>query len=221
MSAKSGLGICVALALAIGGCSSDTDRASSASGYWLSPAGSGSYQPAPATSSATTYSPDEYRAALAAAAPKIRVSRVIDGDTFELPDGTRVRVLGIDSCEMSTPAGQEALTSAKFWLDNKDIVLTSEPGVDLDRYGRKLRYVNAGGVDFGKSMVSYPHTGVYGGKNGANPAYIAELRGLDTGGRTCKDAPAPIVQNDDNYVPMPNGNDDDHKSRFCRRHWYC
>lgn len=25
-----------------------------------------------------------------------------------------------------------------------------------------------------------------------------------------------------NYVPLPNGGDDDHhKSHFCRRHWYC
>jgi hypothetical protein len=31
--------------------------------------------------------------------------------------------------------------------------------------------------------------------------------------------PAPV---EDHYVPLPNGGDDDHhKSRFCRRHWYC
>ena len=43
----------------------------------------------------------------------VQVTRVLDGDTFEVAGGARVRVLGIDSCEMSTPAGKRARAPAQ------------------------------------------------------------------------------------------------------------
>lgn len=107
------------------------------------------------------------------------MARVIDGDSFELADGRQVRVLGIDSCEMGTYGGQEAKSAAESSLTNphnQPIALTAQPGVDLDDYGRQLRYVTMDGrYDFGESMVKYDHTGVYQGRNDASPAYLQRL----------------------------------------------
>lgn len=158
----------------------------------------------------------------------LKVTRVIDGDTFEVSDGSKVRVLGIDACEMSTPAGRDAQDSAELWLTDKMVDLTMEPGVDRDRYGRLLRYVDiqvGGGTywqDFGAMMVAHKHTGVYEGKNDASAQYVAELRAADMNGRDCS-GPGGFARapEDTAYVPTPSDGDDDEESRFCRRRWWC
>lgn len=213
MSAKgSGIGVGLLCLLVLGSCLSG-----------------GNDKPTPASSSSSAYIPTAPVApvhtptpAPAAAEAGVAVTRVIDGDTFEITGGQRVRVLGIDSCEMGTAGGAQAKGGAELWIGGQHVTLTQEPGVDLDRYGRLLRYVkDANGVDFAKTMVGYSHTGVYEGKNDASPAYVAELRALDSGGRDCG-GPAPAAPATENhYVPLPNGNDEHHESRFCRRHWYC
>lgn len=152
-----------------------------------------------------------------AAVPGLRVAQVIDGDTFALEDGTKVRVLGIDSCEMSTPGGARAKADAQAALEGIGVTLTAEPGVDRDRYGRLLRYVQGfGNVDLGRYMVAQDHTGVYGGRNDANPAYVTELRGLDDG-RNCAGVPAPTYNEYDNH----GGDGNDGESRFCARRRWC
>lgn len=152
--------------------------------------------------------------------PTLMVKRVIDGDTFELTDGARVRVLGINSCEMGTKGGQEAKEYAEYWLLGSDVTLRAEPTApDKDRYGRLLRYVTAKGADLGVSMIYQEHTSVYQGKNDASPDYVAELRGKDDGPLYCAGVAA-YVSRDDNYVPTPN-NDDNGESRFCRKRRWC
>lgn len=157
----------------------------------------------------------------------VQVAKIIDGDTFETTTGQRIRALGIDSCEMSTPGGQAAKAYAQTLLSSgRIIVLVREPTApDTDRYGRLLRYVRdiTGTSDFGWSMVVNDHTGAYAGRNDASPEYVAKMRELDTDGRTCGDEPPPPpppAEDDNTYVPAPS-NDDNHKSRYCRRHWYC
>src|SRR5688500_31439 len=74
---------------------------------------------ATATSAAPTRASSDSTAvqAVEAEAPPagevIAVSRVVDGDTLELFGGRTVRVLGIDSCEMDTPGGEQAKSSAE------------------------------------------------------------------------------------------------------------
>jgi endonuclease YncB( thermonuclease family) len=152
------------------------------------------------------------------------VARVIDGDTFELADGRVVRVLGIDSCEMETPGGGQAKLAAQDVLLNTHVVLTAEPGVDTDRYGRLLRYVTtAGNGDLGEHLVRFDHTGVYQGRNDASEAYLARLYARDLeyaarppSGRECG---ATITEDDGTaYVPVP---DNDREGRFCGRRWWC
>lgn len=160
----------------------------------------------------------------------VTVLRVIDGDTFELSDHRRVRVLGINSCEMGTPGGQAAKEWAEAVLTSpasQPITLGTEPGVTTDRYGRLLRYVGLAGVDYGERIVVAEHTGVYAGRNAASPGYVERLRRLDPNGRTCGDVVPPTTEPPaakDHYVPLPRGGGDDdhhHESRFCRRRWWC
>jgi len=161
----------------------------------------------------------------AAVDPGVVVTRVIDGDTFEIAGGQRVRVLGINSCEIATAGGKEAKEQAETWLgDGARVSLRAQPGSpDKDQWGRLLRYVQTrNGSDFGELMITYEHTGLYRDGdpryNDASPEYVAKLRAMDTGERICADAPVPA---ETRYVPLPNGGGDNDKSRFCRRHWYC
>jgi micrococcal nuclease len=103
-----------------------------------------------------------------------KVKRVIDGDTFELESGEKVRLLGIDTPEKyeskklnsdAERSGQDKKTIQKLGelasdyaaslISNKRVKLLPEPNhEDKDRYGRLLRYVYLeDGTDFNKRMV--------------------------------------------------------------------
>lgn len=116
----------------------------------------------------------------------VAVARVLDGDTLLLGDGQRVRLLGVDACEASTPQGVAATAATEGFLGGGAVELGVEPGVDRDRYGRLLRYVSVPGRgDLGEFLVAFPHTGVYQGRNDASPAYRARLEARDDG-RDCR-----------------------------------
>ncbi|GGG13081.1 thermonuclease family protein [Paenibacillus abyssi] len=69
--------------------------------------------------------------------------RVIDGDTFVLQGGDRVRLVGVNAPEISGQGeayGQDAKAFAAERLMNKKLYLFSDVG-STDRYGRLLRYV--------------------------------------------------------------------------------
>src|SRR5690606_18855445 len=107
--------------------------------------------PAAATPSGPPTSPKAAASPLVSAPPtnaatpvpggeQVTVARVIDGDTFELVDGRKVRVLGIDSCEAETFAGPDATRHAERHIGGETVWLLAEPtGPDTDRYGRLLR----------------------------------------------------------------------------------
>ncbi|HPS65311.1 MAG TPA: thermonuclease family protein [Ignavibacteria bacterium] len=89
------------------------------------------------------------------------VKRVVDGDTFELENGERVRLLGIDTPEKFTSnkmdsdakksgldvetikqLGEAASHYADSLMEGRKIFLVSDPlNDDKDRYGRLLRYI--------------------------------------------------------------------------------
>ncbi len=160
----------------------------------------------------------------------VTVSRVIDGDTF-VAGGQKVRVLGIDSCESNTAGGKEATATARTMLEGEQVVLRAEPGVDRDKYGRELRYVemSPGGTDFGDLMVGYDHTAVYAGKEDASPAYVAKLRADDTNGRTCSASSAPTSSRSSSgggsiNWPSPGDQglpDGALTGGYCARKWWC
>jgi micrococcal nuclease len=74
------------------------------------------------------------------------VKRVVDGDTFELETGEKVRMIGMNTPETVKPGspveayGKEASEFTKRNLTGKKVLLFADAG-DKDKYGRLLRYV--------------------------------------------------------------------------------
>lgn len=74
-----------------------------------------------------------------------KVRRVIDGDTFELADARRVRLIGIDAPEYRPwegtvePYGEQASAFLRARLTGKKVRLRKDVS-EYDRYGRLLRY---------------------------------------------------------------------------------
>jgi endonuclease YncB( thermonuclease family) len=80
------------------------------------------------------------------AAHTYRIARVVDGDTVDLTNGAKVRLVQIDTPEVYFGAecwGRQASRETESLLPPGTVVqLASEPATDLiDRYGRLLRYV--------------------------------------------------------------------------------
>src|SRR3989304_8615709 len=68
------------------------------------------------------------------------VTRVIDGDTFEISTGDEVRMLNINTPERGQYYYQEAKNALKILIENKTVELERD-AEGTDRYGRLLRYV--------------------------------------------------------------------------------
>ncbi len=111
------------------------------------------------------------------------VVRVIDGDTVELADGSRVRYLCIDTPERGEPFYIEASERNRELVDGKGVWL--EAGVeDIDRYGRLLRYVHVDGVFVNAELVSggYARTLIFD----EDETHAELLRQLETEAKAAK-----------------------------------
>lgn len=89
------------------------------------------------------------------------VTKVIDGDTFKMSNGEKVRLLGIDTPEkfdsdkldrQSSQSGRDKETIKKLGdasseyvrklVEGKKVTMIRDPGYDdKDKYGRSLRYI--------------------------------------------------------------------------------
>jgi len=102
------------------------------------------------------------------------IAKVIDGDTIELSDGTRVRLHGIDTPEYDQPYGKEATRELNKLLGRSVYVETT----DTDRYGRTVAALwTSDGVNVNLEMVC----------RGAAWWYERYARG-DTGLRGCHES---------------------------------
>lgn len=96
----------------------------------------------------STESTDTSPSAPAAPTPRrsktFRVDRVLDGDTIDLRNGKRIRLVQIDAPERGGECyGRQAGTVLRRILPpGTRVVLQGDPSLDnVDRYGRLLRYV--------------------------------------------------------------------------------
>ncbi|WP_240056653.1 thermonuclease family protein [Bacillus mesophilum] len=71
------------------------------------------------------------------------ISRVVDGDTVELSDGSKVRLIGVNTPESTTRTeeyGKEASDYTKSKLEGKEVWLQKDVS-EADRYNRLLRII--------------------------------------------------------------------------------
>jgi len=68
------------------------------------------------------------------------VLRVIDGDTIELANGERVRLIGVDAPERGRPGANEAAQFVRERVEGRTVWLEAD-GNDQGRHGRLRRYV--------------------------------------------------------------------------------
>jgi len=79
---------------------------------------------------------------------KNQVQRVVDGDTVVLKDGTKSRLLGIDTPETKHPRkpvekwGLEATAFTIHWIRKNNEVIVSNG--DKGKYGRELVWIVSG-----------------------------------------------------------------------------
>ena len=69
-----------------------------------------------------------------------QVRRVIDGRTFELTDGKRVRLIGIDTPEAGEVCSVESTQELSSFIEGETVYLEKDVS-EADIYGRLLRYV--------------------------------------------------------------------------------
>ena len=88
------------------------------------------------------------------------VTQVIDGDTIELADGSRVRYLGIDTPETDEYYYAEATAKNRELVEGK-VVELQRGERDRDAYDRLLRYVYADGVFVNAELVAQGYAMAY------------------------------------------------------------
>ena len=90
--------------------------------------------------------------------PRALVARVIDGDTLVLDSGERVRLLLVDTPEITNGKhdcyGEEAAAFTASLVAGRTVELTYDEAACADRYGRTLAYVDARGVEVNAALVT-------------------------------------------------------------------
>ena len=90
----------------------------------------------------------------------VKITRVIDGDTVELEDGKRLRLIGIDTPEKGDCYSQEATNKTKELLEGQEISLEKDVS-ETDRYGRLLRYIWKGETLINEQLVKEGYASSY------------------------------------------------------------
>jgi micrococcal nuclease len=84
------------------------------------------------------------------------VTRVVDGDTLELDDGRKIRLLLVDTPE--TTNGHDDCYGTNAATFTSDLVLNKQVQLDFDvectdRYGRTLAYVTVDGQEVNRLII--------------------------------------------------------------------
>ncbi len=85
------------------------------------------------------------------------VANIVDGDTIDLEDGTRLRLLLVDAPEITSGKddcyGQEAAAYTRLKLLGQEVSLAYDEAGCADRYGRTLAYVSVGELEVNRELV--------------------------------------------------------------------
>jgi endonuclease YncB( thermonuclease family) len=122
-------------------------------GHFIPPTTTTTVAPTSTTAPATTAAPTTTGAPTTVAVSTVRVTRVIDGDTVDVSDGSRIRLIGIDTPERGECGYAQATKYLEGLVGVKAVVLVAGARDDVDRYGRLLRYVEVDGVDANFEMI--------------------------------------------------------------------
>jgi endonuclease YncB( thermonuclease family) len=90
----------------------------------------------------------------------ILVKEVVDGDTIILLDGSRVRLIGINTPEYGMYFFEEAREVLEAIVLGREVILEKDIS-DTDKYGRLLRYVYAGDLFVNLEMVKRGFANAY------------------------------------------------------------
>jgi micrococcal nuclease len=113
------------------------------------------------------------------------VTTIADGDTFRCSDGTRVRLLGIDSPERGQgPAYQEARRGLQRYLKPAQTVALEVDVRPRDQYGRTLAYVWVGDTLVNEALVRDGWALLY--TVPPNVRYVDRIRQAERAARTGK-----------------------------------
>ncbi len=94
------------------------------------------------------------------------VKRVIDGDTFVLENGEKVRLIGVDTPETVHPSkpveyyGREASDFATALLEGKNARLEYDQQ-RIDKYGRTLAYIWVGNLFVNAELIKQGYAHAY------------------------------------------------------------
>jgi micrococcal nuclease len=107
------------------------------------------------------------------------VARVIDGDTIALADGTRVRLVQIDTPEKGRECyGDEAsAVTSRLLPPGTHVRIEQDPNLDqVDRFNRKLAYVWRGDEDINLRLAEEGAAGVwfFDGRRGGHADELLE-----------------------------------------------
>jgi len=80
------------------------------------------------------------------------VSKVIDGDTIELSNGEKIRLLGINAPEINEPLGEEAKEFLSEMVEGKKVYLEKDLRL-RDEFGRLLAFIFVGDKNINLELV--------------------------------------------------------------------
>ena len=81
-----------------------------------------------------------------------KVTKVLDGDTLDVNNGERIRLIGINTPEKNECYYKEATEELKKLTEGKVILLEID-NADKDKYGRLLRVVYVKGINVNSHMI--------------------------------------------------------------------
>jgi len=90
----------------------------------------------------------------------VLVTRIVDGDTVELNDSRKVRLIGVNTPEKGRFMSNEAIEFTKR-IENKEVILESN---EKDKYGRNLGYIifEEENINLGLLRNGFAHSYYYG-----------------------------------------------------------